>query len=155
MSVESKLLAEPVRHLDLSDYCNITPSTTVREAIEQMRETGKHTAFIVGDHTQLQGILTDRDVLKKVCTQKELWEKPVTDIMTPEPATLPPDATAGDALRLMNEKGFRNVPIVKANGSPIGNVTYFSLVYYLGDHFKEVVLNRPPTSNYADQRGGG
>ena len=133
----------------------VTPSTTVRETVEQMRETRKHTAFIVGDHTVLQGIITDRDVMRKIVNHPEVWDVAVTDIMTPEPDTLSPDATAGDALRLMNEKRYRNVPIVNAKGSPIGNITYFSLVDYLSQQFHEVVLNQPPTTDYANQRDGG
>lgn len=154
--LESQLLEASVRRLDLSDYCVVTPSTTVRETVEQMRETRKHTAFIVGDHTVLQGILTDRDVLKKVASAPAaLWEQPITDIMTPEPDTLPPTATAGDALRLMEAKRFRNVPIVNDKGTPIGNLTYSSLVSYLSEHLHKTVLNQPPTSDYAEQRHGG
>lgn len=153
--VESQLLTESVRHLDLSDYCLVTASTTVRETVERMRETRTHTAFVVGDHTVLQGILTDRDVMQKIVHQPQLWDVVVTDVMTRDPHTLPASATAGDALRLMDEKHFRNVPVVSDKGAPIGNVTYFSLVDYLSAQFGKVVLNQPPTSNYADQRDGG
>lgn len=155
MQVENKLLAEPVRHLDLYDYCTITPSTTVREAVAQMRETNTHTAFIVGEHTRLQGILTDRDVMTKICRLASEWDKPVSELMTREVTTISPDATAAEALRIMDEKGFRNVPVISTNGTPIGNVTYVSLVNYLGDHFKEVALNRPPMPGYVSRRDGG
>jgi CBS domain-containing protein len=155
MSVESQLLAEPIRSFDLNDYCMVTPSTTVRETVEQMRETKKHTAFIVGDHTVLQGILTDRDVMRKVATSPDVWDRPVTDLMTPEPFTLSMNATAGEALRQMDEKGFRNVPVVNDKGTPIGNLTYFSLVHYLSDHFQRVVLNAPPTTDFTQARDGG
>lgn len=154
-SIELRLLEEPVNRLDLNDYCMVTPSTTVRETIEQMRDTRKHTAFIVGDHTVLQGLVTDRDVLRKVVNNPDVWDKPITDIMTPEPDTLPAAATAGDALRLMDERGYRNVPVVNDKGKPIGNVTYPALVAYLGEHFHAVVLNQPPTADYSNQRAGG
>jgi CBS domain-containing protein len=154
-NIEQQLLSEFVRHLDLSDYCMVTPSTTVAETVERMRETKKRTAFVVGDHTVLQGLLTDRDVLRKVAAKPETWNMPITDVMTPEPQTLALSATAGDALRMMDEWGFRNVPVVNEKGVPVGNVTYFSLMNYLSDQFQEVVHNAPPTHNYANKRAGG
>jgi len=155
MSVEKDLLAAPIRQFDLSDYCIVTPSTTVRETVERMREMNRHTAFVVGDHTVLQGIITDRDVMRKVVTAPEVWDTPVTDIMTPEPMTLSMDATAAQALRLMDENGFRNLPIVNDKGIPAGNLTYFSLVEFLGASFQNVVLNAPPTPDYTTARDGG
>lgn len=155
MNIEQNLLAEPIRSFKLDDYCIVTPSTTVRETVEQMQATHKHTAFIVGDHTVLQGILTDRDVLRKVMNVADVWDKPVTDVMTPEPFTLSLDATAGEALRLMDSRGFRNVPVVNDKGTPVGNLTYFSLVNYLSDAFQQVVLNAPPTPDYTTARDGG
>jgi acetoin utilization protein AcuB len=37
----------------------------------------------------------------------------VEDVMTPDPTTLPPTATVGDAYALMTDRGFRHVPIVE------------------------------------------
>jgi len=42
--------------------------------------------------------------------------------MTPDPATLSPDQTAIDALRLMWDGGFRHVPVVK-DGRILGVVS--------------------------------
>jgi CBS domain-containing protein len=144
MSVETEFLSAPVAQFDLTDYCMVTPSTTVRETVERMRDMNRHTAFVVGDHTVLQGIITDRDVMLKVVTAPELWDNPVTDVMTPEPTTLKMTATAAEALRLMDDNGFRNVPIVNDKGIPSGNLTYHSLVDYLGASFQNMVLNAPP-----------
>lgn len=38
----------------------------------------------------------------------------VEEVMTPDPLTLLPTATVGDAYALMTERGFRHVPIVEA-----------------------------------------
>jgi acetoin utilization protein AcuB len=37
----------------------------------------------------------------------------VEDIMTPDPLTLPPTATVGEAYRLMRDRGFRHVPVTE------------------------------------------
>jgi CBS domain-containing protein len=45
-----------------------------------------------------------------------------SDVMTRGPKTLSPDEPFGHALLLMNENGFRHVPVVEA-GRPIGVVS--------------------------------
>jgi acetoin utilization protein AcuB len=39
----------------------------------------------------------------------------VEDVMTPDPMTLAPTATVGEAYAVMRERGFRHVPIVEAD----------------------------------------
>ena len=39
----------------------------------------------------------------------------VNDVMTPDPQTLPPTATVGDAYALMTERGFRHVPVTEGD----------------------------------------
>ncbi len=154
--VEAQLLAEPIRHLDLSDFCIVTTDTTVRDTLEQMRTMRKHVAFVVGERTTLRGLMTDRDVMRKIVNKPETWDQPITEVMTPNPDTLPASATTGEALRIMEAKHYRNVPVVNDKGAPIGNVTHFAVLGYLGEHFPEVVFNQPPDpENYAASRDGG
>lgn len=155
-SLEQRLLGESVRLLDLTEFCMVTEDTTVEETINRMRETGENCALVVGQRTRLVGILTDRDVLRKVAGQPDVLEKPVTEVMTANPQSLTQSATTGDALRMMEKGGFRNVPIVHENGAIVGNVTHFGVLRFLTDYFAQAVYNRPPDpENYADQRDGG
>ncbi|RMF77507.1 MAG: CBS domain-containing protein [Chloroflexi bacterium] len=155
-SLESQLLQESVKALDLHDYIIVSKDTSVRETIELMRSKKQNCAFVVGEHTRLIGIVTDRDVLRKVVTKPETWDKPVTDIMTANPDSITGDATAQDAMALMDEHHYRNVPVVLEDGRVLGNVTHFAILCYLTEHFAEDVFNLPPDpENYASQRVGG
>lgn len=155
-SVESQLLTEPVNQLDLADYCIVTSDTPVRQAIERMREMRQNCAIIIGKGTQVVGILTDRDVLKRVVTAPDTWDKHVEEVMTPDPQTISPDAPAGEALYMMDEGRYRNVPVVNARGLIRGNVTHYSILKFLTDHFPQEVYNLPPDpTNYASDRDGG
>src|SRR5262245_57417697 len=102
-TIESQLLAEPISQLDLTDFCIVTADTTVRETVQRMRATRLNSAFVVGKGTRLVGILTDRDVLRKVVNHPEIWDEPVETVMTQAPDTLLPTSTAGQALRKMEE----------------------------------------------------
>jgi CBS domain-containing protein len=45
------------------------------------------------------------------------------DVMTPEPVSIPPDASINDAIQLMLERKFSGLPVVDARGSLVGIVT--------------------------------
>jgi CBS domain-containing protein len=154
--VEKQLLTEPIQQLDLTNYCIVTVDTPVREAVERMRVKKQNCALVIGRGTHLVGIFTDRDVLKRVVSQPETWDQPVETVMTEAPVTISPDATAGDALRIMEDGHYRNVPVVSKKGVIVGNVTYYGLLKFLTDHFPEAVYNLPPDpTNYAQDRDGG
>lgn len=154
-NIEAKLLATPVDQLDLSDFCIVTSDSTVKEAVARMRASKHNCAFIVGGRTQIIGIFTDRDVLKKIANNPAIWEAPITEQMTPNPVTLPPESSTGDALALMQKHHFRNIPVVDEH-TVYGNITYYAVLKFLSDHVPEAVYNLPPDpDHYAEDRVGG
>jgi acetoin utilization protein AcuB len=64
----------------------------------------------------------------------------VEEVMTPDPMTLLPTATVGDAYALMTERGFRHVPIVES-GLLLGVISITD-VGHLGAKVPEI-LARP------------
>jgi CBS domain-containing protein len=155
-NLEMELLSQSVGQLDLSDYCIVTEDTSVREAVERMQVMRQNCAIIIGKGTHIVGILTDRDVLRKVVSAPETWDQPVETVMTRSPNTISPNATTGEALRMMEEGRFRNVPVVNEHGVIRGNVTHFAILKFLTDHFPQAVYNLPPDpTNYASERDGG
>jgi CBS domain-containing protein len=68
-------------------------------------------AILVTDGPRLVGIMTERDVLR--AAGRGSVEGTVGDWMTPDPDTVPPTATIGEAAAMMVHGGYRHVPIVK------------------------------------------
>ncbi len=52
----------------------------------------------------------------------------VGDLMTPQPATVPPDTPIGEAWRSMTERRFRHMPVVDDEGGLVGLVTQRDLL---------------------------
>jgi len=155
MSVETDLHTEPVAHLDLSEYTLVESGTSVRDTIAQMRDERHNCAFVT-KNDKLTGIFTDRDVLRRVVDRPDLWDHPIEEVMTHRPKTLDADQPTGDALRIMNELHFRNTPILEDDGSIAGNLTHFSIIRYLADHFPAAVYNLPPKpDHFGEEREGG
>jgi CBS domain-containing protein len=155
MSVEHDLHTEPVAHLDLSEYALVKSGTSVRDTIAQMR-TEKHNCAFITKNGTLTGIFTDRDVLRRVVDRPDLWDHPIEEVMTHHPKTIHADQPTGDALRIMNDLHFRNTPVLEEAGTIAGNLTHFSIIRYLADHFPESVLNLPPNPDqFGETREGG
>jgi CBS domain-containing protein len=100
----------------------IPADTTVTEAARRMRE-GNTGAAMVLEGTRLAGIFTERDALFRVlAVARNPNETPVAAVMTRDPQTIHPDKPFDEALRMMHEGRFRNVPVVE-DGRPLGMVS--------------------------------
>ncbi|MDX1614043.1 MAG: CBS domain-containing protein [Candidatus Promineifilaceae bacterium] len=155
MTLKEVLRTDEVVHLNLRNYCHVSPGTTVRDAVDCMRGKKAAVCVVVEDERPI-GILSDRDVLRKVAAHPESWERPIEDYMTRNPVTISLDATAADALWLMDEKGVRNLPAVDKDGKLAGNMTYQSIINYLAGRYPTEILNLPPRPDqYPDQAEGG
>ncbi|RIK36543.1 MAG: hypothetical protein DCC55_26990 [Chloroflexi bacterium] len=146
MSLESELREQKVAHLDLSSFSVVNSGTTVRSALAQLRTDGNN-ACLVTEGEQLKGIFTDRDVLRKVIGAPEVLDGPIDTVMTPAPITIDPDVSAAEALRLMDERHFRNLPVVRKDGKIVGNMTHQAVITYLAARFPVELLNRPPEAD--------
>jgi CBS domain-containing protein len=93
----------------------LNQSATIIEACREMKRTSAGSVVVVDDDARLVGIFTGRDAVCRVlAVGRDAATTSLRDGMTPNPATLSPDQTAIDALRLMWDGGFRHVPIVKS-----------------------------------------
>lgn len=88
-------------------------STTVQEACRQMHNRRVGAVLVTNDRDQLMGIFTGRDAVRILARGRDPASTHLKDVMTHNPATVPPKAKAIDALRLMRDGGFRHVPIVE------------------------------------------
>jgi len=88
-------------------------SATVRDACQRMRDRRVGAVLVVGDDRRLVGIFTGRDAVARVLADgKDAGRTTLAEVMTRNPASMPPGRTAIEALRLMNDGGFRHVPVV-------------------------------------------
>lgn len=143
-----------VSHLQTDDFVCIEPTTPLREAIERMKEDEGGCA-IVCDAGRIVGIFTERDLIAKVIAEEVDMNAPVSGHMTPAVETLSSEATIGDAVRLMNRKGYRNIPLVKG-GQLSGSISVFDVITYLAESYPKETMNLPPVpAQVMDTQEGG
>lgn len=114
---------QPIRDLmERKNFLTALPGTTVSSAARLMAER-KVGAVMVVENEHLLGIFTERDaVFRVLALGRDPEATRLTDVMTPEPKTMDPDKTYGHALLLMQENGFRHVPVIEG-GRPVGIVS--------------------------------
>jgi len=130
--------------LRTDDYIAVSPHTPLSQAIEAMK-SDEGGCVIVSDDGRVAGIFTERDLLTKVLGEKVDLESPITLWMQSAVETLSPEATVGDAVRLMNERSFRNIPLVR-KGELVGSISVFDIITYLAECYPKATMNLPPLS---------
>lgn len=136
---------DSVSLMQTEDYFCIEPSAPVSKAIEIMKQDEGGCA-IVCEGDKVVGIFTERDLLTKIVGQDVDLNTPVSQWMSPIVAILSPSATIGDAVTIMNEKSYRNIPIVD-NGKLVGSVSVFDVISYLAETYPKATMNLPPKVN--------
>ena len=105
------LLSMLVGTLMTPDPLSIGPDMTVRAAARLMRE--HHVSCMpVCAQGKLVGILTLRDLAGRVIANNVPVDSPVATLMTHDPATVSPVATAFDALLLMTQRNIGHLPVM-------------------------------------------
>ena len=141
------MLADKIFTLNLPTPLFVASGSSVRQVIETIQRQQAGAVLVVEDK-RLVGIMTERDVLMKVVARDVDYDEPVDLFMTPDPRTLTPDRTIGEAISLMHEEGFRNIPIVDAKtGEAISLFRIRDVIFHLAESFPEHVLNLPPEPN--------
>ena len=101
----------------------LPPDATAQQACQRMRERRVGAVLVTGGDDRLVGIFTGRDAVCRVLAEgRTTSETPLAEVMTRDPDTMPPDKTAIEALRLMQDGGYRHVPITD-RGRVVGIVS--------------------------------
>jgi signal-transduction protein with cAMP-binding, CBS, and nucleotidyltransferase domain len=101
-------------------------------------------AVLICDGGKPVGIMTEQDVLMKIVARDVKHDEAVDKFMTPNPFTLRPTATIGEAISLMNKESIRHVPIVDGDGKAVSVLRIQDIVHHVAESFPEHVVNLPP-----------
>jgi CBS domain-containing protein len=90
----------------------VEPAATVGEAATLMGERRAGSALVMeGD--RLLGIFTERDIVKALGQHFDAAGHAVSEWMTRDPITVPPETPVRAALERMIQGGFRHLPVVE------------------------------------------
>lgn len=101
-------------------------SSTVRVAAQTMAAE-RISSVLVTDGDRLVGILTDRDLRSRVVAAGLDPERPVTDVMTPDPVSGTPDELALEVLLELVRRNIHHLPLLD-DGRVVGMITATDLL---------------------------
>lgn len=131
----------------------VEQSTTVRQVVAVMQANRCGSVLVCRDGI-LVGIFTERDALRLMATSAD-WQAPIERVMTAKPVTLLATDPVSTAIERMSAGRYRHLPIVDAEGRPVGLLKAASIMHYLVEHFPKTVYNQPPVAHIAMQQREG
>ena len=122
-------VAETMRH---GAELRIAPaSETVRGVFARVRHRGRRTGAImlVDADGRLAGLFTDSDLARLFEDRADAaFDEPVGNVMTTRPVVIGPDARAGEALDVLRARKISELPVVDAEGRPVGMIDITDLI---------------------------
>ncbi len=100
---------------------SLPPSASVHEAACVMTRANCGSVLVVGEGTQLLGIVTERDLMTRVLAKAvDPSKTTLAGVMTPNPRCIGPNTKVEDAVLIMLERGFRHLPVVGDGNTLLG-----------------------------------
>lgn len=123
----SSVLRTAVRDLLRVEPVRAGPEVTIAEAAKVMTRAGVSSLLIMAGE-ELLGIVTDRDLRRRVLAAGVTPDRPVAEVMTPDPVTVGAEALALEVLLEMTGRNIHHLPVVDGTGRVLGLVTTTDLV---------------------------
>jgi arabinose-5-phosphate isomerase len=123
-------VTEVIRFRVGESAATVPDGASVADALRAAGGARRAGALLVVDADgRLAGIFTDGDLRRHINESgAAALSRPIRELMTARPATLAADALVRDAVQLVRERRLDEIPVVDADGRPIGIVDVQDLV---------------------------
>lgn len=120
-----------VRDLVAGDVVWVAPEATLRKGAEMMVSTEVGSVAVEVDGA-LEGIFTERDLLRAVAEGADLDTEPISTWMTEYPDSFHPEMDVEEAAEWMLATGFRHLPVVDG-GDVVGVISIKDVLWAVTD----------------------
>jgi CBS domain-containing protein len=94
------------------DIITISPDATVRELISLLAEHNIGAVIVSADGASVDGIVSERDVVRRLGEDEAVLDRPISVIMTAEVRTCTGSDHLNDLMQVMTDLRVRHVPVV-------------------------------------------
>jgi CBS domain-containing protein len=123
-------MPETVRDIMARNPVILPGDTSIQQTAQRMRDEDIGNV-IVGDDNNLQGIVTDRDIVVRALADGRPDAR-IREIATGNVTTIEADRPVDEAAQIMRDQNVRRIPVVE-NGQPVGIVSIGDLAIQLDD----------------------
>jgi CBS domain-containing protein len=109
----------------------ITATSTLSQAVASLRDHGVGALVVSADGLSLDGILSERDVVRSIATHgDDTMDLTVGSAMSSNVITCQPADTIDTLMGMMTERRIRHLPVIESNGAIAGIVSIGDVVKY-------------------------
>ena len=98
-----------------NDVATISPDATIGDVISALAEFRVGALVVSSGDAQIEGIISERDVVRGLAEHSGVSGMAVSELMTAEVVTCTRESTTEELMSQMTEHRFRHVPVVEDN----------------------------------------
>ena len=129
------------------EIVTISPEAGVRELVAKLAEHNVGALIVSSDGTTLDGIVSERDVVRHLHNDGTVVNNTVAAIMTTVVETCDQDADVHELMKVMTERRIRHVPVVQ-DGQLVGIISIGDVVKHRIDQLE---FERDQLDSYVHQ----
>jgi CBS domain-containing protein len=129
------------------DVVTVRPDATVRELLALLDEHNIGAVIVSADGSRLDGIVSERDVVRRLHRDESVLESSVSAIMTGDVQTCRSDQTVNELMQVMTEGRFRHIPVV--DGDTVTGIV--SIGDVVKSRMSELEFERDQLDSYVHQ----
>lgn len=141
-------ISDVLQSKSLKDVVTIRPDAGVRELLATLAEHNIGAVVVSTDGTTLDGIVSERDVVRTLHHDGTVINNVVSSIMTTEVRTCSPEDDLDEVMQVMTELRFRHIPAADTEGRVVGIVSIGDLVKHKIDQLQ---FERDQLDSYVHQ----
>ncbi|KGQ33531.1 cyclic nucleotide-binding protein [Gallibacterium genomosp. 2] len=123
---EENLYLKTVEEMMNRQIAIVAPNCSIQQTAQIMVKMHRSSALVM-ENEQLLGIISDRDITKRVVAKGISFHSPVSSVMTRQPKVIEKQAFLLEAIEMMMLHNVRSLPVVD-NNNVIGILTATSLI---------------------------
>lgn len=140
-------ISEVLQHKSTTDVVTISPDATVRELVALLAEHNIGALIVSTDGTSVDGIVSERDVVRRLNDEDSVLDGSVSGIMTTVVETAEPDSLLEDLMKTMTDRRIRHVPVI-SQGKLTGIISIGDVVKH---RIGQLEFERDQLDNYLHQ----
>jgi CBS domain-containing protein len=106
----------------------IAPQAAIAELVELLAQHRIGAVVVSADGKSIDGIVSERDVVRAMQRGNDIVNDPVASIMTSQVYCAPPEANVDQVMHVMTERRVRHIPMIDESGGLIGIVSIGDVV---------------------------
>jgi len=130
-----------------TEVVTVSPDATVRDLLGMLAEHNIGALVVSSDGGTVDGIVSERDIVRHLQRDEQILDAAVSSIMTSEVHTCQSDQSLTELMQVMTERRFRHVPVVD-DGRLTGIVSIGDVVK---SRMSELEFERDQLDSYVHQ----